>query len=86
MRNEPKYREFFELLEGWKDDFVLPFRPGLPPNYEELCTFLGERAPGTSGWPDNGLTLPENQALFRTTVPGEIAQFIRRGLHSRFGR
>jgi len=86
IKKEPKYKEFSELLERWKEDFVLPFRPGLPHTYQELCIFLGERAPGHPAWPDNGLTLTEDQTLFWATAPDEIARLIRRGLHFRFGR
>jgi hypothetical protein len=83
-RKNSEFDEVFEQLKTLRDLFDLPYCPGLPSDYNELRAFLGKRA--TAGWPDNGLTLPENRQLFRSQDPNEIVATINRGLRIRFGR
>lgn len=64
------------------------FRPppwaDLPVTVAELVCFLKEHALGGPKWPDNGLTVSENRALFESVDAAEVARFVEAGLRRRF--
>jgi SLOG-like protein len=64
------------------------FRPDgngtLPLTWRDVLDWLVRHAVGGSGWPDNGLSVMENQRLFAENEPSEIVDLIRKGLLSVF--
>lgn len=82
---EPGAGTFEAVAEAWGDRFQLPHRHDLPRDYPGFVAFLRDHALGGPGWPDNGLTPPENRALFRSKDPEEITRLVTKGLRLRFG-
>lgn len=57
----------------------------LPTLSAQIPDYLASFAIGSGRWPDNGLSVDENRALFETTSPDEITRLVRTGLQRRFG-
>lgn len=66
------------------------FRPDdhgtLPLTWRDVHDWLLGHAVGGSGWPNNGLSVMENQQLFAEKEPSEIVSLIRKGLLNVFDR
>lgn len=57
----------------------------LPSRGEQIPDFLTSFALGGSRWPDNGLSVDENRALFESSSAEDIARMVRTGLLRRLG-
>ena len=66
------------------------FRPdgygALPLTWRDALSWFVTYAVGGPSWPDNGLSVIENQTLFASTDPSQIVNLIRKGLLNTFDR
>jgi hypothetical protein len=77
--HHPDYTSFKAHLTKWSASFDVPHKPGLPTTFDDLRKFLIERAPGSLGWPHNGLSLRENRELFNTNEAERCIELVVQG-------
>jgi hypothetical protein len=76
--------------KGWLKEISDRLRPPpltfLPVCPSDQVNFLREHALGGPGWPDNGLSVEDNRALFQSNDPNKVVQLVIKGLQRRFIR
>lgn len=79
-KSDPALAGVERKVKDWSTSFQTPGLTALPCDYVSLVSFLRKHALGNSGWPDNGLTVRQNQQLFGSSDPTCIAELVILGL------
>lgn len=81
---EPGNETLKSAVHAWGERFQMTHQDDLPLDYAGLVAFLRKHALGGPRWPENGLTVSENRALFGSQDPVEITRLVVKGIRLRF--